>query len=332
MTITRVQTPGKLYLAGEYAILWPGQTALIKSIPIYMIAKIEAADTFEIRSDMFDYSVGRKLDGNYSLIQETIDLFEDYSDSLLPPFNLQISGKMERDGKKLGIGSSGSVVILTLKALAEWTGMALSADTLFKLASAVLLRRGDNGSMGDLACISYEGLIAYRSFDRQRVAQWLSEHSLSEVLKRDWGYVIEPVQVAEPVTFLAGWTQEPAISKDLINLVQSSIDEAFLSNTQEAVLAIKAGLEAGDSQVVAAGLNRVHELLTDLHPAIYSEKLQALRQASQGLGAVAKSSGAGGGDCGVALLFDERNRNELVSRWETAGIEILHEEILGKEG
>ena len=31
-----VKTCGKLYWAGEYAILEPGQLALIKAIPIYM--------------------------------------------------------------------------------------------------------------------------------------------------------------------------------------------------------------------------------------------------------------------------------------------------------
>lgn len=35
-----VKTCGKLYWAGEYAILEPGQLALIKDIPIYMRADI----------------------------------------------------------------------------------------------------------------------------------------------------------------------------------------------------------------------------------------------------------------------------------------------------
>ena len=38
--MTIVKTCGKLYWAGEYAILEPGQLALIKAIPIYMTAEI----------------------------------------------------------------------------------------------------------------------------------------------------------------------------------------------------------------------------------------------------------------------------------------------------
>ena len=70
-------------------------------------------------------------------------------------------------GLNLGIGSSGSVVVLT-QDLAAALQKDLSKDILFKLASYTLLKQGDNGSMGDLACIVYEDLISYRSFDREK--------------------------------------------------------------------------------------------------------------------------------------------------------------------
>ena len=49
-----VKTCGKLYWAGEYAILEPGQLALIKDIPIYMKGEIAFSDSYRIYSDMFD--------------------------------------------------------------------------------------------------------------------------------------------------------------------------------------------------------------------------------------------------------------------------------------
>lgn len=47
----------ELYWAGEYAILEPGQLALIKTIPIYMTAEIKASNNYRLYSDMFSYSV-----------------------------------------------------------------------------------------------------------------------------------------------------------------------------------------------------------------------------------------------------------------------------------
>ena len=70
-----VKTPGKLYIAGEYAVLVPKQGAILKNIPIYMTAEISRSREYNIRSDMFDYAVDLTPDGNYRLIQEAIQTF-----------------------------------------------------------------------------------------------------------------------------------------------------------------------------------------------------------------------------------------------------------------
>ena len=183
-TKMQVQTCGKLYLAGEYAVLSPGYAALIKNIPIYMRAEIEAADSYELDSDLFSHKASLEPDADYGLIQETIQLMNDYLSLLqrpLRPFALTIRGKMEKDGRKFGLGSSGSVVVLTIKAMAAFYQLKLSSDLLFRLAAVVLLKRGDNGSMGDLACIAYKQLVYYRSFDRQAIRQRLFDTSLLEI-------------------------------------------------------------------------------------------------------------------------------------------------------
>lgn len=113
-TNARVQTCGKLYLVGEYAVLTAGQPAIIKDIPIYMTGDIQtAASAYCLTSDMFEHSASLEPDPDYALIQETIAAMNTYLLALgyqLQPFSLKICGKMEREGKKFGIGSSGSVV------------------------------------------------------------------------------------------------------------------------------------------------------------------------------------------------------------------------------
>ena len=76
--IIQVKTGGKLYIAGEYAILTPSQSAIIKNIPIYMTATIKSAKEISIWSDMFAYCVGMAADSNYSLIQETITVLANF--------------------------------------------------------------------------------------------------------------------------------------------------------------------------------------------------------------------------------------------------------------
>ncbi|SDO56360.1 phosphomevalonate kinase [Streptococcus equinus] len=331
MKMIKVQTGGKLYIAGEYAILTPGQTAIIKNIPIHMTAEVKENQEIKLFSDMFDYAVGMTEDNNYALIQQTIVTLFDYlgkSAEAMPPFELSITGKMERDGKKYGIGSSGSVTVLTLKALSAFYDLNLSADLLFKLASYTLLKMGDNGSMGDIACIAYDDLVAFTSFDRQKVAKWIAEESIQDVLDKDWGYRIERIKPALPCEFLVGWTMQPSISRDMINLVKSAITPEFLAETQKQVLICQKALKSADKETVKTSLQKVSDLLLGLSSAIYNDKLKALKAAEKGLDVIAKSSGSGGGDCGIAISFSPNDSKELIKRWQEAGIELLDLEEL----
>ena len=331
-TKIQVQTCGKLYLAGEYAVLSPGYAALIKNIPIYMRAEIEAADSYELDSDLFSHKASLVPDADYALIQETIQLMNDYLSLLqcpLHPFALTIRGKMEKDGRKFGLGSSGSVVVLTIKAMAAFYQLKLSSELLFRLAAVVLLKRGDNGSMGDLACIAYGQLVYYRSFDRMAIRQRLVGTNLLEILKHNWGYEIKPIYPALSCDFLVGWTREPAISSDLVKQVKSSLNEDFLTQTKLQVDGLKEAFLLADKTAVKSSLSTASQLLDRLSPLIYTEKLQALREASQGLDCVAKSSGAGGGDCGFALSFATEDSQTLIQRWQEAGLELLYQERIG---
>lgn len=334
MKTISVQTGGKLYIAGEYAILTPGQTAILKNIPIPMTAIVKEAEKISLFSDMFDYATDMTADKNYALIQQTIVTLATYLDKSLhdlPAFKLDITGKLERDGKKFGIGSSGSVTVLTLKALSAFYELKLSVDTIFKLASYTLLKLGDNGSMGDIACIAYDDLVAFTSFDRQKVSTWIATEDIKTVLAKDWGYRIEIIKPALLCDFLVGWTKQPSISKDMINLVKSAITRAFLEDTERNVQICKQALQMGDKMAVKASLQKVSDLLLGLSSAIYNDKLKALKSAEKGLDVIAKSSGSGGGDCGIAISFSESDSHELAQRWQKAGIEILYQERLSDE-
>ena len=329
-----VKTCGKLYLAGEYAILEPGQLALIKAIPIYMKAEIAFSENYRIYSDMFDFAVDLTPNPDYSLIQETIALMGDFlanRGQTLRPFSLEIRGKMEREGKKFGLGSSGSVVVLVIKALLALYDITVDQELLFKLASAVLLKRGDNGSMGDLACIVAEDLVLYQSFDRQKVAAWLEEESLATVLERDWGFSISQVQPGLECDFLVGWTKQVAVSSQMVKQIKQNIGQNFLTSSKATVSALVEALEQGKAEKIIEQVETASQLLEGLSADIYTPSLRELKMASRGLQAVAKSSGAGGGDCGIALSFDAQSTETLKNRWANLGIELLYQERIGHD-
>lgn len=332
--MTIVKTCGKLYWAGEYAILVSGQLALIKAIPIYMTAEIKASDVYRLYSDMFTYSVDLRPDSSYALIQETVALVEEYLTAQgveLQPFAIDIRGKMEREGKKFGLGSSGSVVVLVIKAMLAFYERPAERDLLFKLASAVLLKRGDNGSMGDIACIVSEDLVLYQSFDREKVAQWLEKEELQAVLARDWGFSIRSVEPALKFDFLVGWTKEVAVSSHMVKQIKDNMNSSFLQASKEIVANLVKALEVGQEETVIDLLEQASQLLEGLSSDIYTPSLRQLKDASRDLKAVAKSSGAGGGDCGIALSFDQDSTTLLKNRWADLGIELLYQERMGHD-
>ena len=332
--MTLVKTCGKLYWAGEYAILEPGQLALIKAIPIYMTAEIKASNDYRLYSDMYSYSVDLRPDSSYALIQETVALVEEYLTTQgveLQPFSLEIRGKMEREGKKFGLGSSGSVVVLVIKAMLAFYERLADRELLFKLASAVLLKREDNGSMGDIACIVSEALVLYQSFDREKVAQWLEKEDLPTVLARDWGFSIRSVEPALDFDFLVGWTKEVAVSSHMVKQIKNNMNASFLRASKETVSSFVQALHEGQEEKIMELLEQASQLLENLSSDIYTPSLRQLKNASHDLKVVAKSSGAGGGDCGIALSFDQDSTTLLKKRWADLGIELLYQERIGHD-
>ena len=327
-----VKTGGKLYIAGEYSVLTPNQSAIIKNMDIFMQAEIKFSEKYSIYSDMYDYSVTLEEDDeNYSLITETVKTVNEYLQLKgvdIQPFNMKITGKMEKNGKKYGIGSSGSVTVLTVKAMAKLYSYNISSEEVFKLSSYVLLKRGDNGSMGDIACISYENLVMYTSFDRNLIKEKMKNSSLVEIMNLEWGYKIEKIHCPEKYEFLVGWTGIPSISGKMIIEVKNSINKEFLEKFEEIVRNLKNGIEQGNKEIISENVEENSKLLKMLHEKIYSRKLLELVESAEGLDICAKSSGAGGGDCGIAISFNKNNTEKLLERWESRGIELLYKSEL----
>ena len=327
--IKKVRTCGKLYVGGEYAVLFEGQSAIIKNTNIFMYGEIFFSSKYKIKSDMYDYSVNLENDKNYSLIQETIITMNEYllkKGQKIQPFHLKITGKMEKNGKKYGIGSSGSVVVLTVKAINELYNLNLTKDMLFKLATYVLLKRGDNGSMGDIACISYENLIIFCGFDKNKIREDIKKMDMLDVLNENWGYKIEEINCNIDCEFLVAWTKEPSISSEMIKKVKGNIDKIFLEKTEKNVLELKNAFENGDKNQIIENIKNIGSLLYKLDKDIYNEKIKNIVESQIDLEIIAKSSGAGGGDCGIAISFNENHTKIIEKRWSERDIEVLYKE------
>ena len=151
---------------------------------------------------------------------------------------------------------------------------------------------------------------------------------MEKALKEDWKYIIEEISSSKRYDFLVGWTGEPSISSDMIERVKNGMDEEYFEKTQIHVLKLKKAIESENEPEIRENIIGMGKLLLKLNSSIYSEKLKKLVDSLEGLNSCAKSSGAGGGDCGIAISFNEKDSRIIIERWKELGIELLYSEKL----
>ena len=131
-----------------------------------------------------------------------------------------------------------------------------------------------------------------------------------------------------------GWTGAPASTPRLVAGVQAGAHRtddaaytAFLSSSENCLGALVQALRENDTAEISHRIEENRRLLSGLSRAsgitIETPQLRRLAEIAQEHGAVAKSSGAGGGDCGIALCPPETDTAALCAAWEKAGIHPL---------
>ncbi len=358
MADVRVKTPGKLYVAGEYAVVEPGYSAIITSVDLFIHLRLTpskkpfgtiASEGFTRAPVSFTRQDGKIVlahsEEELKYVHAAMEVTERYLRDLnvsLGYYDIHIQSELINEtGRKLGLGSSGAVTVATVRALLEFAKVAYTDLTIFKLSVLSQLRLGINSSFGDLASITYTGWIQYTSFDREAVTGYSESHSVKETLDWSWPYLeIHSLDVADSVYFLIGWTGSPASSDELVGSVQKNKTQSpaqyqtFLKTSQKAVEQLTAALNSPDKQQITQAIEMNRQALKEMGVQtgvlIETGKLSELCEIARAHGGAAKTSGAGGGDSGIAFIFEEEKAAAIISEWEKAGITQLPLHIFKK--
>ena len=126
----------------------------------------------------------------------------------------------------------------------------------------------------------------------------------------DWpGLSIEPLIAPEDLRLLIGWTGSPASTSDLVDQVHRSREDKmvayqlFLKNSTECVNEMIKGFKEDNVTLIQQMIRKNRQLLHDLSAitgvVIETPALNKLCNLAEQYEGAAKSSGAGGGDCGI---------------------------------
>lgn len=348
--LVTAQAPGKLYIAGEYAVVETGYPAIIVALNQFVTVSVDKAVGYgSINSKQYqensiywqrngDEMVFDNRDNPFHYILSAIKLTETYAreqGKTLSLYELNIDSDLDStDGKKFGLGSSAAVTVATVRALSQFYGLAMTNDQIYKLSAIAHLDIQGNGSLGDIAASVYGGWIAYRSFDKAWLAAERRQHTLAELLDMAWPSLsIELLEAPKDMQLVIGWTGSPASTSQLVD--QAAIGkakrrtdyQAFLERSKDTIESMIAGFRAGSLDVIQAGIRRNRDLLRGLADfagvEIETPKLHALCELAEQAGGAAKSSGAGGGDCGIVLIDRAKETGALLRQWTEQGIEAL---------
>ncbi|WP_327000751.1 phosphomevalonate kinase [Dactylosporangium sp. NBC_01737] len=351
--VTR-HAPGKLFIAGEYAVLEPGHPAILVAVGRGVAVTVSATTGADVvvESDLHPAATRlRRRDGELAGIGaddahraqeslgqvtsaiEVVDQLLAERGRRMPPIRVSITSHLHRDGTKLGLGSSGAVTVATVAAVAAYCGLDLSQYARYRLAMLAAARRDPGGSGGDLAAGVWGGWIAYRAPDRTAVLDLAQRHGIEESMRVPWpGFGLRRLPTPRGLALEVGWTGQPVSSATLTGRLGtgrwwgSTAQQRFAARSDTCVLAAIRALERGDDGQLLQQIRTARRLLADLDDqlrlGIFTTRLTALCDAAEAAGGAAKPSGAGGGDCGIALLDATATReiSQLRREWAAAGV------------
>lgn len=266
-----VSAPGKLMLLGEHSVVY-GYPSIVTAMDTRLYVKVSD-------SSCEDLVIAPQVK-ECKFVESSIALFK-------KEFNIDKNITIETYGDfshQVGLGSSSAVTVSTFKALSDYFNKKLSLKDIFDLSYKVTLNIQGVGSGFDIAAATYGATLYYLY----------------------GGKKIETIHKKE-IPIVIGYSGIKADTPTLIRRVRESYCKDNLKTKEIfrkiSVLVEKAriSLEKDNFKELGSLFTQNHQLLKKLN--VSTDKLDLMVKAAINNGAYgAKLSGAGGGDCMIALV------------------------------
>ena len=288
-------------LLGEHAVVYK-KPCLVTSVDQRMkltIKKIEQSELIlhatDLGLDTYIKPISQLCTG---VVPKAAEYVEHTISTLLKQFPIQGGIEIETHAEfseKYGFGSSSAATVCAVKGFSDLFSISLTKRQIFDLAYKVVLDIKGVGSGYDIATAVYGGTLAYVG----------------------GGGNIEQLNVSE-LPLVIGYTGIKADTPLLIKEVAKKMEQdpprfqKIFHDIEHLVILAKSALQRSDWAQVGRCMNEDESLLAQLD--VESSELSQLIQAARKSGAWgAKLSGAGGGDCMIALTPNREATEQAIA-------------------
>jgi phosphomevalonate kinase len=329
---------GKVFLAGEYAVLWGG-TARVAAVGPRVGAVVRSRDDRRVDLLLPD----RRFSGDATVsgvhwhgevpaeclfAARTLDLALRVVGKDGPGLALALAASPQGPrGTKLGLGSSARTAVLAAEAARYVLGAKYDALKLALVAHAVA--QGGKGSGADVAAIFAGGVVRYRRFDTGPLVQASTQPAFRAAL--DAAPAVDLWRLPDCKLPLAwAFSGQSASTPSLIAQIEAQLGaagrEAFVGKSDGAGLQLESALIHGDFPAAQEAVGELGALLKSLGP-LETEPLARIIGIAATYGCAAKLSGAGGGDGCVVVCPDLASREALIQGLEARSFFALPLEV-----
>ncbi|MBI4511232.1 MAG: hypothetical protein HY698_16485 [Deltaproteobacteria bacterium] len=307
--------PGKVLLAGEYAVLH-GHPAVVLAVDRRVVARIQEAQAVlsPFLQAVRDQVAWRFGDGSVEARAAARVVVD--------------ASSLERDGRKLGLGSSAAATVAAVAVAISKDSVETSPArratqaTIHAIAhaahGAAQAPRGSRGSGADVAAATHGGVL---------------------LVARDPGapdgapLAVTQLPWLRDAQMVLVWTGRPADTPSLVAKVRAFQDGSpqrhaeLIAEIGAQARALAAALFAGSDEAVitaiSEGAGAIRSLGSASSAPLVPPSLTAISELARELGGAAKPTGAGGGDLIVAILPDPERAESFRGSVLARGLEVV---------
>jgi len=329
-----LSAPGKLFVSGEYAVLWggvsrvaavgPRTAALVRRRSDGQVHLCLEEGTLSGRTTPKGVRWEREVPAGFSFVARTLDEALRLHGRECVGFDLAVApSAVGPNGRKLGMGGSACATVLAADAVRFVLEERFDALKLALVTHAAA--QGGKGSGGDVAASYAGGVVRYRRYEVAGLIEASSGGGYRATL--DAAPPVDVWRLPMPKVSMAyAFTGESASTRLLISQVEARLNEsgrrAFVERSDALGHEIEVGLSGGDFAAFTEAVREQHAHLQQLGP-LETEPMRRVLGLASVYGCAGKLSGAGGGDGCILFAPDVEKRAALMEGLEARGFHTL---------